>query len=87
MILKKIKKSKEMKVKYLELLASKGRKKKFIYEELLKEYLKGTGFILNLLKSYISNAIMLQNLVKILLKYILINSVKRCGLGRVTKVA
>ena len=30
-----------MKVKYLEFLASKGRKKKFIYEELVKEYLKG----------------------------------------------
>ena len=41
MILKKIKKSKEMKVKYLELLAAKGRKKKYIYEELVKEYLKG----------------------------------------------
>jgi len=39
-ILKRIKKSKEMKVKYLEFLASKGRKKKFIYEELVKEYLK-----------------------------------------------
>ena len=40
-ILKKIKKSKEMKIRYLELLASKGRKKKFIYEELVKEYLNG----------------------------------------------
>ena len=43
-ILKKIKKSKEMKIRYLEVLASKGQKKKFIYEELVKEYLNGKNF-------------------------------------------
>ena len=39
-----------MKVKYLEVLASKGRGKKFIYVELIKEYLNGMSiniFLMN----------------------------------------
>lgn len=43
-IFKKIKKSRQMKIKYLEFLVEQGNTKKFIFDELVKEYVKSSDF-------------------------------------------